>query len=390
MTATRLVDALRRVVTARRRWEPLPRVDIAIFDTHCGALLARVLEAYSCFSIDTRGESYHMPTLLAACCRWLLSRGRGSIARQYFSRLIRNLDARICITNQDSHHLFYDLDKMLPHVRFMAVQQGLKNEYSIGQFSQISGDYFAYGQAYADVLHNGKVRMHVCGSLKANMARLSEKKHPRVCFISGMSAHRPDLTVLKKITYGEFIYPVLYTSLREVDQFCSRQAIELVIASKAKSDVMDQEHHPVFKRESNTYENILGRTPPLVMGDSYTLAGDSELVVCDQSALGYELLGRGCKVVFINLVAYFHRERSYRFGWPLALPEQGPFWTSHYDPGLIQAMLEHVWGMALEEWQALIAPYQEQLMHSDPGNSIVLRHIRDVIGEKHAEGRDRG
>ena len=373
------LDKLRLVAKAERKWAPLPRVDIAIFDTHCGAHLASIIRDYSFFSIDVRGESYHIPTLLTACWQYLLCQGKVSISNFYFSKLISKLGARICITNQDSHHIFYELDKTLPDVRFIAMQQGLKNEYSIGNFSKISGDYFAFGKAYADALDNGTAKMHVCGSIKANMAHLTEKKYPRICFISDLSVHAFGLKVLKNITYAEFICPVFYSSLREVDNFCSQRGIELMITSKARREVMSQDRHPVFRNEWNLYGNILGRKPPLVMADSYELAGDSELAICDQSALGYELLGRGCKVVFINLVAYYHREKSYEFGWPLEMPNQGPFWTNQYDPGYIQNMIDHIWNMSMEEWRDLIVPYQKQLMHYDPGNSILLNHIKGIL-----------
>lgn len=372
-------DGLRRVAKANRKWAPLPRVDIAIFDTHCGAHLASMIRDYSFFSIDLRGESYHIPTLLAACVQYLLHHGTVTLPILYFQKLILKLGARICITNQDANHIFYALDKRLPTVRFIAAQQGLKEDSSIDSFSKISGDYFAFGQAYASKLANGAASMYVCGSIKANMAQLSEKKHPRVCFISGVSADDLGIKVFRNVNYAEFVYPAFYSSLREVDNFCSKRDIELLITSKARRAVMAQEQHPVFRSEWNLYENILGRKPPLVMADSYELAGESELVVCDQSTLGYEMLGRGCKVVFINLIAYYHREKSFRFGWPLELPDQGPFWTNQYDPSYIQNMLNHVWCMPAEEWKASIVPYQEQLMHYDPGNSILLDHIKSIL-----------
>ena len=237
------------VANADRRWASLPRVDIAIFDTHCGEHLARIFQGYSFFSIDTRGESFHIPTLIAACWQYVLCQQKISIWLFYFSKLISKLGARICITNQDSNHIFYDLDKQLPEVRFIAAQQGLKDEYAMKIFSRISGDYFAFGKVIADALANPAVNMHVCGSIKANMVRLNAKKLPRVCVISGLSVIEPGFKVLRNITYAEFIFPPIYAYLREVDNFCRQRSIELIIASKARRAVMSAERHPVFRRE---------------------------------------------------------------------------------------------------------------------------------------------
>jgi len=370
---------LKRIAKAKRKWAQLPRVDIAIFDTLSGAHLSSIIQDYSLFSIDLRGESYHMPTLLAACWQYILCVGKVTISHLYFSMLIMKLGAKICITNQDANYIFYELDKRLPNVRFIAMQQGLKGEYSIGKFSNISGDYFAFGQAYADILPNSVANIYVCGSIKANMAKKKKKKLPRLCFISGFSGGELGHKVFRNVNYAEFSYPAIYSALREIDHFCSTQGIELIIASKANRHVTTQDQNHLFRTEWDLYENILGRQPPLIMADSYELAGNSELAVCEQSTLGYELLGRDCKVVFINLIAYYHREKSYEFGWPLVLPKQGAFWTNKYDPGYIQNMLNHVWHIPSEEWKDLIIYYQEQLMHYDQGNSILLNHIKSIL-----------
>jgi surface carbohydrate biosynthesis protein len=370
---------LKLIAKATRKWAQLPRVDIAIFDTHCGAHLSRIIQDYSLFSIDIRGESYHMPTLFAACWQYILCLGKVPISNLYFSMLIMKLGAKICITNQDAHSIFYKLDKQLPDVRFIAMQQGLKDDYSIDNFSNISGDYFAFGHVYADKLANGVANMHICGSIKANMAKLTTEKLPRLCYISGFVGSDIGLKVFRNVNYAEFTYPAIYSALREIDHFCSTQGIELIIASKANREVTTQGQKHVFRNEWDLYEKILGRRPPLIMADSYELADESELIVCDQSALGYELLGWDCKVVFINLIAYYHREKSYEFGWPLVLPKQGIFWTNKYDPDHIQNMLNHVWHMSSEEWKDLIIHYQEQLMHYDQGNSILLNHIKSIL-----------
>ena len=303
----KLIDGLRRIAKAKKRWAALPKVDIAIFDSQCGAHLARMLAGYQFALIDIRGESYHIPTVISACWRYVLCNGKVRISVLYFSMLIENLGSKICITNQDANQIFFDLDKQLPGSRFIAVQQGLKDEYSIGGFSRISGDYFAFGQAYANRLANGIASMYVCGSIKANMANLRKEKIARVCCISGFIGCDLDMNVFRDVNYAEFAYPAIYTSLREIDRFCRSREIELIIVSKANREVTTLERNQVFEKEQDLYTKVLGRKPPLILADSYELAGESELIVCDQSALGYELIGRNCKVAFINLVAYYLR-----------------------------------------------------------------------------------
>ena len=203
---------IRRFIKAKKYWRQLPKVEIAIFDTFTGSYLIKLLHEYKCFAIDLRGESYHIPTLICAALYWIFNFGKVSISILYFEMLIIRLSPKICITHQDSHRLFYQLDKRLKCIRFIAIQQGLKNIYTLDVFSKISGDYFAYGIAYANKLSNGLATMYVTGSIKSNMIELGFKKN-RVCIISNLTCEDDDLKLnaFKNVKFSEFIYPAVYS-----------------------------------------------------------------------------------------------------------------------------------------------------------------------------------
>ncbi|MBF0220584.1 MAG: hypothetical protein HQL49_13810, partial [Gammaproteobacteria bacterium] len=54
----------------------------------------------------------------------------------YYSEIIRMSRVKICITNQDANTIFFDLAREHPSIRFIALQQGLKDNISIGYFDR--------------------------------------------------------------------------------------------------------------------------------------------------------------------------------------------------------------------------------------------------------------
>lgn len=368
---TRILIWLRRFSAAKKIFSKLQHVDIAIFDTHTADHLTQVLAGYSFFAIDTRDESVHLPTLVGSLIEYLRLRGRKKLSLLYYSRYINKLGARICITNQDANAIFFDLARDNDSIRFIALQQGLKQESTIGAFNKIFGDYYAYGAAYAEKLNNGEARIVVAGSLKANNAEFERGKHERVAYISSFVGHALNTRVLETYNYAELSYPAIYGALRIVDSFCAKKGVDLIVVSKSLREQTEIDRDHVMQSEKRLYKNVLGRDANIVAGNSYVTAGESRLIICDQSALGYELLGRGCKVIFLSFISHFLHQPSYHFGWPLTLPDQGPFWSSVPDPVYIEEMLKTVWHMSQDEWDETTLPYKDQLMVYDKGNSIL-------------------
>jgi len=377
----RVAFHLKRFLYSRKVIGKLPRVDIAVFDTHTADHLCKVLEGYSVYTIDIRGESYHLTILLKSILKYFLLRGKKQLLELYWSTFINDLGARICITHQDANAIFFDLARESRGTRFIALQQGLKNAATIANYKKICGDYFAYGSAYADKLRNGEAKIYVSGSVKSNNSIFELGKKTRLSYVSSYVGHPLELKILGNYNYAEFSYPSIYSSLRFVEEFCRRNIIDLVIVSKSFRERTQTEREHVLQNEITTYRNVIGRDVKIIAGDSYKVAGESRLIVCDQSALGYELLGRGCKVVFLNFISFFLHSPSHGFGWPLELPSQGPFWSNIPDPVFVGQMLEKVWHMSPDEWNQVTRDYKEKLMFYDPENSILLGHLRELLGK---------
>jgi surface carbohydrate biosynthesis protein len=378
--AGRIFGFLKFFLFAKKMFKKLPNVDIAVFDTYTAPDLCKALADYSFFTVDARGESLHLIILFKSALKYLRLRGKKKLSILYWSMFVKDLGAKICITHQDANAFFFDIARENKDVKFIALQQGLKNSSTIANYKNICGDYYVFGSAYADKLDNGEAKFYIAGSLKANIAEFERGKYSRLCYISSYVDCPPGLIVLGNYNFAEFFYPSTYSSLRLVEDFCVKSKIDLVITSKSFRQKTENDREDLLQNEMKFYKNILGKEVDIISGDSYKSAGESRLVVSAVSALGYELLGRGCKVVFLSFASHFVHNPSYGFGWPLELPDQGPFWSNIPDPVYVEKMLNNIWYMSQDEWDEITKIYKEKLMFHDQGNTILHGQIKAVLG----------
>jgi surface carbohydrate biosynthesis protein len=105
------------------------------------------------------------------------------------------------------------------------------------------------------------------------------------------------------------------------------------------------------------------------------------LIVTLDSTLGYELLARGKRVVFIGGRFARHHElivrnmKGIKFGFPLDEPSNGPFWTDNLSGPQIRELLDQVRSMSHNEWAMQINQYKNLFMKFDPDNKELVSFL---------------
>lgn len=117
-------------------------------------------------------------------------------------------------------------------------------------------------------------------------------------------------------------------------------------------------------------------------GNGYHVADDFDWLVTVDSTLGYEMLALGHKVGFVSnrfrMLGIDSEEM--RFGHPLPLAVDGPFWTSATDEARIRGFLAGFLDIGEAEWDDLRGSTVARLMHLDAGNLALRRLLRSEIG----------
>jgi surface carbohydrate biosynthesis protein len=157
--------------------------------------------------------------------------------------------------------------------------------------------------------------------------------------------------------------------------FCRREGYHLRILGK----------DPEIGREFTMYAERLGEpgaswsfTPRSTLLANYPELDRARAVISSGSSLGYEALGRGCRVAFFMIDFEVLHEVGANFGWPLDLPDSGHFWSNRLDEAEVESILTHVVQSSDEIWRASSESIASQLVSYEEGNTT-LRGIIDSI-----------
>ena len=77
---------------------------------------------------------------------------------------------------------------------------------------------------------------------------------------------------------------------------------------------------------------------------------------------------------------YINREDR-KFGWPNAIPNNGPFWTNQEDYYQFQQIMNYLNTVSDEEWKEICQYYAEKLMVFDPGNTRFINLLDQILND---------
>ena len=115
---------------------------------------------------------------------------------------------------------------------------------------------------------------------------------------------------------------------------------------------------------------------------AYELIDSAEIVVGIDSTLCYEALGRGNKTAVFSCRGDHLNNDAARFGWPAALPLDGPFWTSKVAPDKFQEIMDFLATVSETDWNAIRQTYTTELMQYDAGNTRFVALIEQLLSSE--------
>ena len=331
--------------------------------------------------------SFNLPTIFRMLLSFKFSRFHYLIAYLQLTR------AKFVITTTDNDITFYRIKKYLPAVTTIAIQNGLRGNYSspnstgflieISQEEELACDYIlTFGQSMGfEFQKHIQTKFLAVGSIRNNSFAPSSviQKVNQLAYISQLTnrALRPDEQFAdymgNPISYQEF-YAAEKQICDYLANYCAERGLKFLVCGKQNS---------TFTAEQDFFKphEVSGRNEPF---SSYELLNASKILVSLDSAIGYEFLSRGNRVVIVGGRFSHHPNKTVRempdikFGFPAELPTDGPFWISDLSESDLKDRLDSVRSMSDESWTDLIKPYQDLLMRFDPGNQILRKTFSDI------------
>ncbi len=346
----------------------------------------------------------NVPVLL----RMLLGRKRSRLF--YVLSYLKFIKPSMVITTTDIDLNFFLIKSYLPHITTIAIQNGINENISThpnkGFYDQLKmhsldhelkADFVCtFGTAIqneykkyisANFVATGSLRNNFFGSTNI------EERPNRLVYISGMSdlPFKPDQIFRyfrgMAITFKEF-HGAEATICALLAEYCARHDLEFVICGKRSSSNIV---------EAAFYKNELKHLLPLVSPrnntfDSYELLSSARYVITLNGSLAYEFLSRGKRTAFFNTrfdelnsrlsrpeIESLHELAVMRFGYPLPLPQSGPFWSSVLSMSEIERVIGYLREATDRQWTQVIEPFGASLMVYDPGNAIIKTLIDTKI-----------
>ena len=331
--------------------------------------------------------SLNLPTILRMLLSFKFSRFHYLIAYLQLTR------AKFVITTTDNDITFYRIKKYLPAVTTIAIQNGLRGNYSspnstgflieISQEAELACDYIlAFGKTMGlEFQKHIKTEFIAVGSIRNNSFTPSSaiQEANQLVYISQLTnrALKPDEQFAdfmgNPISYQEF-YGAEKQICDYLAKYCAERGLKFLVCGKQNS---------TFTAEQDFFKphEVSGRNEPF---SSYELLNAAEILVSLDSAIGYEFLSRGNRVVIVGGRFSHHPNKTVRempdvkFGFPAELPTDGPFWISGLSETDLKERLDSVRSMSGESWTDLIKPYQDLLMRFDPDNQILRKTFSDI------------
>lgn len=309
----------------------------------------------------------------------------------YIQTAIEIVQPQLVITFIDNDPGFYTLRSLIPGPSYIAVQNGLRNNYSytfkggfvdrllaIGASTHLTADLICtFGEGSSKYFQRYiRAETLVTGNLRNNDIEVTMSSHFDFDIVL-MSQHAPfDLALSHETMYlGHSSLPISDFYQTEADiagflaQYCQDRSLKFAVSGKRGQE---------DSFESDFFTKAIGGLPytflpRLDRTSSYENAYRAKLVVVVDSTIGYELLSRGKKVAFfsarkIGSSQDQDQNRDTCFGYPSEYPDSGPFWTNKPETSEYTRILDDLFACSEADWSLLHKQYTEDLMALRPGS----------------------
>lgn len=340
--------------------------------------------------LDYRGSSINVLVLLHMLslfrCSW----------RAYCLSLLSLTQAKVVLTCIDTDAIFYSFKADLPDVTFIAIQNGIR-----GNITEVPGgdlwtqlEHLPKQPPWVDVVatfgpaHSAQYRSRIrCETIEVGSSRNNQftitclpthRDVIRVGFISnfipphckvyGEVETSPISTFLgfRPILAHEYFRAEVVVG-RTVANICDHLGWSLHVAGK---------RGPEFPEEREMWRQICATKPHYfhprnVRSSSYEILDGCDLIVTIDSTLGYEMIARGKRVLFVAERARIlggEEAKQFAFGFPNEYPVEGKFWTQSAEERHLSYLMQELLEMTDDEWKNCSQFVRNDLMVFDPGN----------------------
>ena len=325
----KLLKLINLLIKSKYRVIPPPKKKIVIFDYQGANRLINVfnkIKKNECEILHSRGEIINLIIIIKILLKLNINR------HNYYLEYIKATECNYVLTFIDNSFQFYKLKKKFPNIKFIAFQNGWRDNVffkTIHKRDNLSADYiFCYNSSIKKKYEkNIKANVISHGSIINNKFenKLNDNSN-EIFFISQIIDNKNQNFLVddKYISWSDFfkVENLLFQILIKQKFFKNKK---LIILSR---------YREFNKIEFDFYDNIFNKKEIAwdfkiinKIENVYKFCLSKRYFISIDSTLGYELLSRNKKVFFISSRVNVKRS-SRSFGWPYNFNNTGYFWSN--------------------------------------------------------------
>ena len=320
-----------------------------------------------------------------------------TLSQIYILNYIRFVNPSYIITYQDQNFFFFSLKKYFPQIKFIIVQasiifpgyfwslyhlnrMNIKEKYKIDFF-------FVFGESFKKIFSKYfDSEFIVLGSFRNNLISAQRGKTKDLVFISGFKSVLKKKRVLlqngRSITGENYFYKSDRILLNFLITYCKKKEINLKILLRSQENDLLESY-----KEKNFFSEFMGKGVNIKFikkkdrFSSYKSINNFNYFVTQDSTLGYEILCKRKRVVFINIrekVAKILSYGKHSFGWPNSYPVNKFFWTNSSNYKDMTRCLDFIYSCKEKTWQKKVSQFGDPLIIFDSNNIIFRKKMRDI------------
>ena len=325
--------------------------------------------------LHTRNESFNLYVILI---NFLQGKFR---KKEYLETFIKLVNPKIIITAIDNNPNFYLL-KIRKDQKKILIQTATKSpvydssifkidngktkvvkkrSYNVDKifvFNEYIGKYFKK--------LNAKKVISI-GSFRSNHFHRKKRKKIDFLFISSWNNANPSTIITSNFTFAEYqkFHDITFKNL---SKFIEKNNYKIHILSKHQSKGEYDYYDHFFKNINWKFIKNNRKNP-------YQIVDQSKVIINFHSTLGYESFSRGNKTAFINPFGSKECMKTTKFGWPLKLKKNGPFWSTSNSYNKLEKLLNGLIFMKKKRFNLLFIKYANKLMPYNKNNSKFIYEI---------------
>ena len=206
---------------------------------------------------------------------------------------------------------------------------------------------------------------HIVGSIKNNLQKSFKKNYTYDFMFISQFRNLNNSDILKN--RSEMFNNSSLEAAQFLHEFCKKNHKNYIISLSSLRK--DKNNSISFEQEKSLYERVIGKFNYLNK-NSYECASTCKVIVCTYSNLGYELLARKKKVVFINNL------KNYK--WHFSNSKISKFNYFGNNKEKVHLLFNEILNLSELEWEKTLES-DDTLMKYDPSNGILNNITRKLL-----------